>query len=325
MKNLVSRTLAGAVDLGMCSLMNVVQWRHGNGNCRFEELQSYLTDWEGAELNDYYAIPGGNGQPKLDASRKRLSWQSPLNSGYPENDEAVVDLFPCDRGWNAPTVLMLHALMSASDFGYRLLAKRFNEAGWNACFVHLPYHYERRPRGYLKGELAISSDLVRTAEGIRQAVLELRQLMLTLREEGCEEFGVWGTSYGGWVGSLLSFVEDRFRFLALLTPIVNLEHALWQSPAAATMRSQLKLSGIEHEMISQHTRLTSPLEKTPLCGGDKAVISAGSYDRVAVAEDVRSLADRWPGSEFLLWSQGHFGYRMTGGTFRRIKERGFIG
>ena len=98
---------------------------------------------------------------------------------------------------------MLHALMSASHVGYRRWAADFNARGWNACFIHLPYHYSRTPRGYFNGELAITADLVRTAEGLRQGVSELRQLMAWLRGLGCEEFGLWASSYGGWarVGS----------------------------------------------------------------------------------------------------------------------------
>ena len=60
--------------------------------------------------------------------------------------------------------------------------------------------------------------------------------MATLRERGCEEFGVLGTSYGGWIGALLAMVERDFRFVALMAPIVNVEHAIWGSPAARFMR-----------------------------------------------------------------------------------------
>jgi len=84
----------------------------------------------------------------------------------------------------APTVLMLHALASTSDKGYRVWAGRFNAAGWNACFVHLPYHYSRVPPGCQNGELAITPDLVRTGQGLRQGVTEMRQLMAWLRGRG---------------------------------------------------------------------------------------------------------------------------------------------
>ncbi len=73
---------------------------------------------------------------------------------------------------------MLHALMSASDAGYRQWARRFNSLGWNAAFVHLPFHYSRRPRGHLNGELCCTADLVLTGDTVRQAVVEIRQLLV---------------------------------------------------------------------------------------------------------------------------------------------------
>src|SRR5207249_6957852 len=82
------------------------------------------------------------------------------------------------------------SLMSASSTGYYRWAERFNKFGWNACFIHLPYHFSRVPTGYRNGELAITPDLIRNAEGLRQGVIELRQLMDALRAQGCCEFGV---------------------------------------------------------------------------------------------------------------------------------------
>src|SRR3989441_7361526 len=41
--------------------------------------------------------------------------------------------------------------------------------------------FSRVPRGYWNGELAITCDLIRNAEGLRQGVIELRQLMSALR------------------------------------------------------------------------------------------------------------------------------------------------
>src|SRR6266446_4160718 len=152
----------------------------------------------------------------------------------------------------------LHALMSASHIGYRRWAARFNELGWNACFVHLPYHYSRVPRGHWNGELAITADLIRNAEGLRQGVIEVRQLIGALRERGCNEFGVLGTSYGGWIGALLAMVERDLRFVALMAPIVNVEHAIWQNPGTAFMRRELRRAKIAPELVARHFHLSSP-------------------------------------------------------------------
>ena len=217
---------------------------------------------------------------------------------------------------------MLHALMSTSDTGYRRWAGRFNALGWNACFVHLPYHYSRSPRGFANGELAISADLVRTAEGLRQGVVELRQVMRHLRGRGCVEFGLWASSYGAWIGALLSFMERDFRFLALMEPIVNIEHAIWSGPASIFLRRELRRAGIDHALVERHFHLTSPMQHTPLCGNDRVLFSTGDYDRIARLEDVEELRQAWPGSQLLRVQQGHFGHRMMPAVFQRLKAQG---
>ena len=217
---------------------------------------------------------------------------------------------------------MFHALMSASHIGYRRYAARFNTLGWNACFVHLPYHYSRVPRGYWNGELAITADLIRNAEGLRQGVIEARQLMATLRERGCEEFGVLGTSYGGWIGALLAMVERDFRFVALMAPIVNVEHAIWGSPAARFMRRELHRTNIEPSLVARHFHLSSPLHTQPLCDPACVLFVTGEFDSIAPPGEIEAIQQKWRGSELLRVQQGHFGHRMMPETIARLKQRG---
>jgi pimeloyl-ACP methyl ester carboxylesterase len=217
---------------------------------------------------------------------------------------------------------MLHALMSASHIGYRRWAAHFNGLGWNACFVHLPYHYSRVPRGYWNGELAITADLIRNAEGLRQGVIEVRQLIAALRERGCNDLGVLGTSYGGWIGALLAMVERDFRFVALMAPIVNVEHAIWENPGARFMRRELRRANIEPSLVARHFHLSSPMHNRPLCDGDRVLFVAGEFDLIARPTDLEAIQQKWRGSELLRVRQGHFGYRMLRETIARLKERG---
>ncbi len=179
------------------------------------------------------------------------------------------------------------------------MAKWFNERGWNAVFPHLPYHYSRTPRGFFNGELGITANVVHNSETLRQGVKELRQLMAILRASGSREFGVLGTSFGGWNGALLSFLERDFRFLSLIQPIVNVEHAIWKNPSAATMRRMLRERGITPSESRRHSHLTSPLHGVPLCGGDRTILTAGVYDTVAPASELASLKEMWPGSRIV--------------------------
>jgi 1-acyl-sn-glycerol-3-phosphate acyltransferase len=312
------------VDSLMCASLNFVQSRHRLHARSRDELECYITECEKITARDFYATPVNDGITAVIRSGQRstVTWLSPIETQFPRNNIARADFFPCLQGWRAPTVFMLHALMSASAIGYRRWASRLNKLGWNACFVHLPYHYSRVPPGYWNGELAITADLIRNAQGLRQGVLELRQLMAALRQHGCREFGLLGTSYGGWIGALLASVERDFRFVALMAPIVNVEHVIWESPASAFMRSELQRAKIDPPLVARHFHLSSPLEHEPLCPADRILFVAGDFDAIARPADIEAIHKKWHGSELLHVRQGHFGYRMLPETMDHLKRRG---
>jgi pimeloyl-ACP methyl ester carboxylesterase len=242
---------------------------------------------------------------------------------FSKNNTARADFYPAVHAVaGAPTVFLLHALMSASRIGYRRCATRFNAMGWNVCFIHLPYHYSRVPDGYWNGELAITSDLIRNAEALRQGVSELRQLMQALREHGCLDFGVLATSYGAWIGALLATVEHDLRFVALMAPIVNLDHAIWASPAARFIRRELNRANIEPSLVTRHFYLSSPLHCQPMCDPTRILFVTGEFDSIAPTRQIEAIHQKWRGSELLRVRQGHFGYRMMRETIDRLKERG---
>src|SRR6201988_2271986 len=95
--------------------------------------------------------------------------------------------------------------------------------------------------------------------------MEVRQLIAALRGQGCREFGILGKSYGAWIGALLASVESDLRFLALMAPIVNVEHAIWQNPATRSMRRELRRAKIAPKLVARHFHLSSPSHTQPLC------------------------------------------------------------
>jgi 1-acyl-sn-glycerol-3-phosphate acyltransferase len=331
----LQRAMANAIDSLLCGSINFLHRRHRLNGRSSEEMKRYLLACEQLSPQEYYLAPQAhahNGdldsKPKVDSIRNSpmsmLSWRSPIETSFDTNNVARADFFRWNaRKWeDAPTVFLLHALMSASPTGYYRWAERFNEFGWNACFIHLPYHFSRVPIGYRNGELAITPDLIRNAEGLRQGVIELRQLMEALRAEGCGEFGVLATSYGGWIGALLTLVESDFRFVALMSPIVNVEHAIWQSPAARCVRRELLQANVEPALVARHFHLSSPLHGHPVCDPAKILFVAGEFDTIAPPSEIEAIHQTWRGSELLRVRQGHFGYRMMRETIARLRERG---
>ena len=319
------RAAANAVDFAMCVSMNLVQSRHRLNGRSAEEMDRYVVECEKLTPHEYYAAPKDVGLIAAiqNGNGFLLTWRSPIETEFPRNNVARADFFPCGRGKAAPTVFMLHALMSATHIGYRRWAARFNELGWNACFVHLPYHYSRVPPGHWNGELAITADLIRNAEGLRQGVIEVRQLIGALRDHGYGEFGILGTSYGGWIGALLAMVERDLRFVALMCPIVNVEHAIWQNPGTAFMRRELRRAKIAPKLVARHFHLSSPLHNEPACDPARVLFVSGDFDLIARPADIDAIQQKWRGSELLRVPQGHFGYRVMRETVTRLKERGF--
>ena len=319
----LQRLASGTIDALICGSLNLLHTRHRlNGRGR-EEMARYVAECERLTPQEYYAAPYEPDVVKtLVNGHAAMTWNSPIRTHFAANNIAHAEFFQCAQGIRAPTVLLLHALMSTSRTGHRRCAERFNELGCNACFLHLPYHFSRVPRGYWNGELAITADLIRNAEGLRQGVIEARQLMATLRERGCEEFGVLGTSYGGWIGALLAMVERDFRFVALMAPIVNVEHAIWKSPAARFMRRELRRANIDPSLVARHFHLSSPLHTQPLCDPACVLFVTGEFDSIAPAGEIEAIQQKWRGSELLRVQQGHFGHRMMPETIARLKQRG---
>ncbi|MBV9618458.1 MAG: 1-acyl-sn-glycerol-3-phosphate acyltransferase [Verrucomicrobia bacterium] len=322
--NMLRRAHASVVDFGMCAAMNLLQSRHRLNGHSAEAMECYVVECEKLAPREYYAAPNDIDLTRAiaDHNRSSIIWRSPIQTEFPRNNTARAEFFPSPHSRSAPTVFMLHALMSATHIGYRRWATRFNELGWNACFVHLPYHYSRVPGGYWNGELAITADLIRNAEALRQGVMEVRQLIAVLREHGCRDFGILGTSYGAWIGALLAVVESDFRFLALMAPIVNVEHAIWQNPATISMRRKLQRAKVPPELVARHYHLSSPSHNLPECDPTRVLFVSGDFDLIAPATDIEALHQKWRGSELLRVPQGHFGYRMMRETFARLKERG---
>lgn len=318
--HLVSWVSAHTCDTVMYALMNRMQWQLRGHTGTAVDFDRYLAMTSAMTRDAYFAAPEAGLEISGERDRvKRLTWESAIRTGFDENDRAAALWFPAARA-DAPTVFIFHALMSASDVGYRALAAWFNAHGWSAVFPHLPFHYSRVPKGFRNGALAITADLPRNVEGVRQGVTDARQVMGFLRGRGVREFGIVATSYGGWIASLLTSVESGFRFSALIQPIVDLEHAIWINPGAASIRRILGERGIERGATDWRVHYASPLGGSPLDVSAPLLIVGGAYDRVSPIGCLEKAAGIWPGAELAIVDQGHFGYRALRYAKHRVAD-----
>jgi len=306
----LSRIVHLGMDAVMCSMMNTVQWRLKHHTVTSEHLEEYLSECEGHDYRSYYATPEENRSlqpPDWQVVGNHLYWNSPLQGAHHENNSVRARLFNSKEGDGSPTMILLHALMSANDFGYRRIAGRLNRRGWNVIFPHLPYHYSRTPSGYANGSLTVTTDLIRNAEALRQSVIELRQLMAWARNRGSTRLAILGTSYGAWVAALTLPLEVT-DFTILLQPVTDVSDAVFRNPASRTMSDLLRNNNIHPSTISRHAFLSSPSGIKPLTPVERITVIGGKYDQLSPPESLRLLCDKWGGTRYLEVNQGHFGY-----------------
>src|SRR4030095_9117669 len=112
------RMTATTVDSLICASINFLHARHRlNGRSR-EEMERYVQECERLTADQYYASPhGDNLAEALENGHSAITWRSPIETQFPANNIAHADFFPSGRGRSAPTVFILHALMSASRVG----------------------------------------------------------------------------------------------------------------------------------------------------------------------------------------------------------------
>jgi hypothetical protein len=310
---------AMAVDLVSFGFVNAMQARHRLPPDFRTRWDAFAAEWASRPVEEYYRIPAGYVPPELPHSG-RLTFPSPYPGDHGVNNQAAFDFFPCEQGWTAPTMLLAHGLMSVSDFGYRLWAKRLNARGWNAVFIHLPYHYSRRLPWHFHGELCVGGELLRTAAGIRQSVVECRIVLQQLRRKGGQLFGGWGTSYGGWIMALIACFEPLLQRLILVEPILNVDNAIWKAPSSIILRSALRKIGLTPEDTAGSMRLVCPGKLKALLPPEHILMIAGQYDKIAPPEEIEELSRLWGRAHFACFPQGHVGYTLMPESFRMAQE-----
>jgi len=321
--SLLHRRWAALVDEASFAWISSLQARHRPEPEFRKRLESYVDSWRSATLADYYALPPGDATSLECIPRGngfRVRFPSPLPGPERRNRTAVFDLWLGPEGWRGPTMVMAHGLMSVSDFGYRRWGRRLNALGWNAAFMHLPYHYARRPLGHFPGEMSVTADLVHTAETLRQGVLDLRVFARWLRSQGTRLMGGWGMSYGGWVLAEAACVERIFDRLMLLEPIFRIEHAMWESPSGRGIRKTLEELGVSPETAAPHLRLVCPSLSRPYLEPEEVLLLGGIYDRVVPLRLLQEFRAAWRGCHFYPFPQGHVGYQLMRESLRIAQE-----
>jgi len=290
-------------------------------NHRFDvaDLEKFTNEWRGRPVSEFYALPErfsveGEVERELlklpKTGRHNVRLPTPAPSAFERNNHIWIEFHLGRPITGAPIFFIQHGWRSVSVRGYHSMCRRLNELGINAGVLHLPYHFSRKPKGSFNGELAITSDIVRSAHALRQAVQEACLLKRTLKKIGAPHVGLWGTSYGAWVSAMAITMEEGFDGALLLEPPVEIEELFWETPLFSNLQRELNRLKIARETVSEFFKWVTPRHHALKIEPSRVLILGSERDPIGYPDSLRKLNRMWPGSYLEIFPYGHISYRL---------------
>ncbi|HEX8899140.1 MAG TPA: hypothetical protein VF751_10615, partial [Chthoniobacterales bacterium] len=140
----------------------------------------------------------------------QLTWTSAIATPSAENNLVRARLFEPrkERKHKPRAAVVVLPQWNAQPDSHVEACRIFNGLGMTALRLTLPYHEERRPTEIERAEHLVSSNIGRTIQSMRQAVLDTRAAVRWLKQHGYERIGVLGTSVGSCT-AFLAFAHDQ--------------------------------------------------------------------------------------------------------------------
>jgi hypothetical protein len=136
-----------------------------------------------------------------------LRFTSPVRTPAAVNNLVRAKWFPAGRR-RAVVVL---PQWNADAESHNALCRIFNVLGISALRLSLPYHDFRKPQETERADYAVSSNIGRTMDAGRQAVVDARCCLDWLESRGYTKLGIMGTSLGSCYAFLTSAHDSRLR------------------------------------------------------------------------------------------------------------------
>jgi len=179
---------------------------HVNG----DDPRTVLRRYSEAAMRDsgeFYELPEIS-DFKLEGDQ--LTWTSAITTPAAENNIARARFFPAQpkNSSHPPTAVVVLPQWNAQPDSHVEACRIFNFLGISALRLTMPYHEQRRPPELERADYLVGSNIGRTIQSMRQAVLDTRAAVRWLKQEcGFERVGILGTSIGSCT-AFLTFTHD---------------------------------------------------------------------------------------------------------------------
>jgi hypothetical protein len=231
-----------------------IEWLPTNGHSPDTPAERIVRAWVDAIMQDTDAFftPAPTNDYSLRAGT--LTFPSALDTPHAANNTVYGRFFPAGDKRRAVVVL---PQWNSDASGHIGLARLFARLGLSALRLSLPYHDERMPSELSRADFIVSSNIVRTVQVCRQAVLDARRAIWWLRDRGYERIGIVGTSLGSCLAMLTASHEPLVRAQALNHVSPFFADVVWRGLSTAHVRQALD-GHIDLDLLRELWRPISP-------------------------------------------------------------------
>ncbi len=142
-----------------------------------------------------------------------LRFTSPSVTPFPENNHVHAQWYPVVEkpGKRSDRAVIVLPHWNARLDQHGGLCRGLAKFGIPNLRLSLPYHDYRMPDGLTRADYAVSSNITRTIDATRQAVVDIRCCVDWLVERGYSRIGIVGTSLGSCYAFLASAHDPRIN------------------------------------------------------------------------------------------------------------------
>jgi hypothetical protein len=192
-----------------------------------------------ADSDRFFAAPATTDY-EFCAADGHLRFPSALRTPHPENNIVHARFFPARRPRRPSRAVVVLPQWNADPEGHVALSRVLAALGIAALRLSLPYHDRRMPPELHRADYIVSSNVVRTVQVCRQAVLDARRAIAWLAEQGYERIGILGTSLGSCLAMLTAAHEPLVRAAALNHVSPYFADVVWEGLSTQHVRAGLE-------------------------------------------------------------------------------------
>ena len=208
--------------------------------------------------DEFYALPEISDY-RLEGDQ--LTWTSAVETPSVENNVAHARYFPVrnKNGKRSRKAVLVLPQWNAQPESHVEACRIFNMIGMAALRLTLPYHLQRKPAELERADHLVCTNVGRTIQSMRQAVLDTRAAVRWLKNEGFAQIGILGTSVGSCIAFLAFAHEPDLKAGAFNHVSGYVADVVWHGLSTAHVRAGFA----DHVTLDELRAYWSPISPLP--------------------------------------------------------------